>query len=296
MRTLPDDLSAHLLEDATTLCHAWRVTCRDGMVIGFSEHDVDLLFDNTNFLAASGFSASDLEEGLGLAIDTSEVTGAFSSEAIRNEDVIAGRYDGAAVEVFIVNWRSPAQYLKLSEMEIGEVTLTNQFFQAELRGVAHKLDQPQGRIYSHRCDANLGDSRCGVNINQPAYQGTGLIDAIEGSSRLVVTGLETYPTGFFRHGLLSFVDGANQGINVDIESHARSGQNAKIITWLPLQTLPAIGDQVKLVAGCDKTFATCGADFNNAINFQGFPHMPGADFAYSYADGETNHDGSALYE
>jgi uncharacterized phage protein (TIGR02218 family) len=66
--------------------------------------------------------------------------------------------------------------------------------------------------------------------------------------------------------------------------------------WLPLAAAPEAGDAFEITAGCDKTFETCKAKFDNHRNFRGFPHMPGADFSYSYADGETEHDGRPLYE
>ena len=89
MRTIDPALKAHLEGDATTLCHAWRVTRRDGVVLGFTEHDHDLGFDGTEFLAASGFSASATEEGAGLPAATSEVAGGFSSEAISEAELAA---------------------------------------------------------------------------------------------------------------------------------------------------------------------------------------------------------------
>jgi len=110
MRAIDADLAAHLKGDATTTCHAWRVTRRDGAVLGFTEHDGDLVFAGTEFLAASGFSASGMEEGAGLPAATSEVMGGFSSEAIREADLRRGLYDGARVEVFLVNWAAPGQH------------------------------------------------------------------------------------------------------------------------------------------------------------------------------------------
>ena len=53
MRTIPAGLKAHLDGGATTVCHAWRVTRRDGTVLGFTEHDHDLVFGGTLFAAAS---------------------------------------------------------------------------------------------------------------------------------------------------------------------------------------------------------------------------------------------------
>ena len=44
----------------------------------------------------------------------------------------------------------------------------------------------------------------------------------------------------------------------------------------------AAGDTFAVTAGCDKQFATCRAKFANAVNFRGFPHMPGNDFVAAY--------------
>lgn len=66
--------------------------------------------------------------------------------------------------------------------------------------------------------------------------------------------------------------------------------------WLPMEASPAPGDPVVLTVGCDKSFTTCRTRFGNALNFRGFPHMPGSDFAYSYVSGDSTHDGSVLFE
>ncbi len=45
MRAVPPDLAAHLAGDVTTLCRCWRVLRRDGLALGFTDHDRDLAFD-----------------------------------------------------------------------------------------------------------------------------------------------------------------------------------------------------------------------------------------------------------
>lgn len=294
MRTIDAGFKAHLAGDATTTCHAWRVIRRDGAVLGFTDHDHDLTFSGTTYLAASGYQASDWEAEKGLAAPSSDVAGALSSDAITERDIAAGKYDGARVEVFLVNWFQPSQHVRLKVLEIGEITRTDSHFRAELRGLAHRLSQTRGRIYSRRCDAAFGDVRCGRNAN--AYRATGVIVSAPDASRAVVSGLDAFAAGYFRYGVLTFTAGENDGASVDIESHVRSGGNALLIFWLPLPTKPAVGDTFTIVAGCDKSFETCKAKFDNVANFRGFPHMPGADFAYSYADGDTEHDGGPLYE
>lgn len=295
MRTLPDDLKAHLAGDATTLCHTWRVTRRDGTVLGFTDHDHDLVFAGTSFLAASGFEASDWESLDGLSVAAGEVAGALSSEAIAEADVAAGKYDGARVEVFLVNWADNAQRVRLRVAEIGEVTRSEGFFRAELRGAAHKLDESRGRIYSRRCDARFGDIRCGKNANSSAYRGTGTVASAD-VNRMTVFGIDAFPASFFRYGSVRFTSGINDGVVVDVESHRRPGGDAVIDFWLPMAVAPAPGDMFQITAGCDKTFETCKLKFDNQRNFRGFPHMPGADFSYGYADGETEHDGGPLYD
>jgi uncharacterized phage protein (TIGR02218 family) len=294
MRQIGDALAAHLSGDATTLCHAWRLTRRDGAVLGFTDHDRDLSFAGTDFLAASGFSASDREVASDLSAPAGDVSGALSSDAITEADIAAGRYDGARVELFVVNWSEPSQHAKLRVMEIGEITRTDGDFRAELRSLAHRLGQTRGRIYARRCDADFGDARCGKTLS--AFRETASVASAADASRITATGLDGFANGHFRHGLLTFTSGVNDGVSVDIESHQRSGGAVTLIFWLPLPNVPGAGDTFTIVAGCDKTFETCKAKYDNIANFRGFPHLPGSDFSYSYADGETEHDGGPLYE
>lgn len=296
MRSIPDGLQAHLDGEVTTLCSAWRVTRRDGTVMGFTDHDHDLSFGGLTYLAASGFAASEAEDGNGLSAEGGDVSGGFSADAIRAEDLSAGRYDGAKVEVYTVNWRDPAQRLLLRTAELGEVRREGGLFRVELRRLTHRLDQVRGRIYGRQCDATLGDARCGLNVAVPAYRGTATVSAAPDDMHVRVTGLSGFAERFFRHGVLTFTSGAAAGLSADIEDHRAAGGEAELTFWLPVAAGIAAGDTLEVTAGCDKRFSTCKAKFGNGLNFQGFPHMPGSDFSYGYADGGTVHDGSALYE
>jgi uncharacterized phage protein (TIGR02218 family) len=52
----------------------------------------------------------------------------------------------------------------------------------------------------------------------------------------------------------------------------------RVRLWTSLRASVAVGDRVRLTAGCDKRLATCKSKFNNIINFQGFPDIPGTDW------------------
>lgn len=97
-------LRAHLATGTTTLARAFAVTRADGVVLGFTDHDRDLSFDGILFRADSGMTAGALQQATGLAVDNSEAFGALRSDAISETDVMAGRYDGAAVRGWLVNW------------------------------------------------------------------------------------------------------------------------------------------------------------------------------------------------
>ncbi|QLF69874.1 DUF2163 domain-containing protein [Peteryoungia desertarenae] len=295
MRAIPDELATHLQTGETTLCRAWRLTRRDGVVLGFTEHDEKLSFAGIRFEAGSGFEGSEADGASGLAAPAAEIAGGFSSVAIREADLAVGLYDGARVETFIVNWQAPEnQHLRLSVSEIGEVSRAGGAFGAELRSLAHRLSQETGRIYNRRCDADLGDDRCRLSMAVADRRVSGEVLSVETPDQLVIGGLPVLVDGHFRLGHLRFDAGALSGQRVTIEESLARGGDTLIRLWLPLDHAPDIGTAVTLSVGCDKRFSTCRDRFANALNFQGFPHMPGSDFAYSYVGGDTTHDGRVV--
>jgi len=283
MRALPPGLQAHLDSGATTLCWCWRLTRRDGAQLGFTDHDRNLHFDGTTFEASAGFTATEMKQSLGLSVDNLEVEAALNSERLSEEELAAGLYDDARVEIFRVNWNNPEQRVLMRVGSLGEVTRSGNSFRAEVRGLSHYLQQPNGRIFQFTCDADLGDNRCRVNLDSGQYQGAGTIGAVNSARSFRVVGVESYADQWFSRGLLTFVSGANKGVQVEIRSHRLYSGEAVVEVWQEPARPVEEGDQVKLKAGCDKQLATCRMKFSNVANFRGFPHMPGNDFITSYA-------------
>lgn len=292
MRNLPDGMQAHLDSGATTLCRCWRLTRSDGLVLGFTDHDRDLSFDGATFEAAAGFEASEMVSALGLGVDNLEAAGALSSAHLSEEALSAGLFDNALVEIFLVNWAEPDQRLLLRTGNLGEVRRSDNAFAAEIRGLAHVLNQPHGRVVQFACDADLGDARCGVDLDDPAYKTSGTIGELRDQASFAASGLESFATGFFSRGLVAFTSGANSGLAMEVKAHRTAAAGAEIDLWQPMRRQLAVGDTFEIRAGCDKQFVTCRQKFANGLNFRGFPHMPGNDFAMSYpVRGETGNDG-----
>ncbi|MBB4065720.1 DUF2163 domain-containing protein [Gellertiella hungarica] len=294
MRRLSAALAAHLAGGATTLCHCWKVTRRDGVVLGFTDHDRDIAFGGVTFRAGSGFTGRAYAEEAGLPAAAGEIEGAFSSPLITPDHLAAGLYDGAEVDLHAVNWARPEERVFLSRRDIGEVTVEGNLFRAELRPLTHRLHQPQGRAHVRTCSAEFADSDCALVPVPGRHRGTGRIAALLSESRLAVTGLSGFDGDDFSLGRLTFESGVLAGTVSGIAASAKEGDRHILDLWLPPGLMPAVGDRVGALVGCDKRFETCRNRFANGLNFRGFPHMPGPDFAYSYADRDTAHDGRAL--
>jgi uncharacterized phage protein (TIGR02218 family) len=174
------------------------------------------------------------------------------------------------------------------------VTREDGAFRAEIRGLAAALDEPQGGVFRPTCDADLGDARCTVDLTAPALRGNGTVKAVADRRRLTASGLGDYAAGWFERGRLTWTSGANAGRAVEVRAHRVCGATATFELWQPMHAAIAASDTFTVTAGCDKRFATCRERFDNALNFRGFPHMPGNDFALSYARAGDGNDGSPV--
>jgi uncharacterized phage protein (TIGR02218 family) len=290
----PPTLAAHLGGEVTTVCHCWRLTRKDGQVAGYTDHDRPLTIGAVLYAPQTGLAASEARDTLGLAVDTVDVEGALSSDDISDEDIAAGLYDGATVETLLVNWREPDDFVLLRKATVGKITRSDGRFVAELESLVHSLDRPNGRYVSRTCDAELGDARCGFDPDHPDFTGIGTVTAHEAPSMLIITGLDGFDAGWFAHGVLTWTAGANAGRAERVEEHRKDAAGATLMLRPGSGIVVAAGDTFSVVAGCDKKFSTCKAKFANALNFRGFPHLPGNDAAYGYVVDGGRFDGGPV--
>jgi uncharacterized phage protein (TIGR02218 family) len=296
MRTLSPGFAAHLEAGATTLCHCWKLTRRDGARFGFTDHDRDLAFDGLTYAARTGLEAAEATAELGFAVGGGEVSGALVSAGVTEDDLAAGLYDAAAIEAWLVNWGNPDERLLLDVGAIGEIRRADEAFIAEVRGPMHRLDEERGRLYRAMCSADLGDARCGVDLTSPQFSATATVAASDGALGLSTTGLSGYADSWFTGGKLTWTTGANAGLAVEIKAHRASEGLAELDLWQRAAKPIATGDGFRVSAGCDKRLATCRDKFGNVPNHRGFPHMPGNDFVIRMPrQGEPGLDGGSLF-
>ncbi len=281
MLSLSASLQTKLNQRATTFCHCWRVARRDGVIAGFTDHDLDLSFNSVVFHASSGLAASLSEASVGLASGGGEATGALTSDSLTEKDLLNGLYDGASVETWLVDWSHVVDRVLLDVATIGEVRRGENAFAAELRSNAHLFDQQQGRAFQRNCSADLGDARCKINLAAAGLSSSGAVVSYAGGV-LNVDISQGFESSFFTGGVLIFTSGANNGAKLSVKTHQQDGVRASLVFWTAPGGVVAPGDTMQIIAGCDKSPATCLGKFNNIINFRGFPHMPGNDRVIAY--------------
>ena len=278
MKILAAGLQAHLDSGTTTLCWCWRLTRRDGIIYGFTDHDQDLTFDGTPFEARAGFTATEIRDSVGLSVDNLEVESALSSDHLDEAGLASAKFDDAKIEIFRVNWQTPEQRALMRVGSIGEVRRYGSTFAAEVRGLAHYMGQPSGRLYQHSCDTDVGSPRCGVDLNAPAFKGSGQVIAAPTRRRFTVSELSGFAEAWFTRGLLTFTSGANAGRAIEVKRHMLTGGLVTLELWQEAAEPITAGTTFVVTVGCDKALATCAAKFANTINFRGFPDMPGNTF------------------
>jgi uncharacterized phage protein (TIGR02218 family) len=271
---MPKNISAalaqHLASEVTTLATCWQITRRDGEALGFTDHVRDLVVDGVTYRAASGYTRTAIRGTADLAVDNLDVESVFSDDGITEQDLRAGKYDFAEIRMFLANYQDLAQgILKLRRGWLGEVTIRDGMYVAELRGMTQKLQMTVGEVYAPDCSADLGDARCGIDL--AALEESGTVGTVTSA-----TGFETtlaQPTGWYDGGELTWTGGANAGQIVAARSwDAATGM---LSLFLPALSPMQAGDVFTIRPGCDKSFATCQAKFDNVVNFRGFPQGRG---------------------
>lgn len=263
----------------TTIARAWMVRRGDGMVLGFTDHDAALTFGGITFRPDHGMSARALVQATGLSVDNSEAEGALSDDSITEKDVLAGRWDGAEVKMWEVDWADVARRRLVFAGSLGEIARSQGAFRAELRGLSEPLNMARGRVFHPRCSARLGDGRCKLALTGETFVAEARITTIEDGRILRFANFPVYEAGWFERGSLNVLSGEADGLRATIKNDtALPGGLREIELWQGLGITPAAADRVRLVAGCDKRAATCREKFGNFVNFRGFPHLPSEDW------------------
>ena len=271
MRVISPQLEAHFASGMTTLATCWLITRSDGTELGFTDHDQNLTIDSIDYDSIAGFTPTTVESKSNMSVDNLDVEGQIFPSKITEEDLLAGLYDYAEIEIFVVNYADLTQgKLVVKRGRLGEVTLSSQMFQAEVRGLTQHLSQTIGEVFSPSCRAILGDSRCKVALASFTVSAT-VTEVINNQTFKASTLAQT--AGWFTGGEVEWTGGNNDGRRMEVKEFAAT----QVVLARPMGKSIQVGDTFDIIAGCDKTRETCQSKFANILNFRGEPDVPGTD-------------------
>ena len=209
--------------EITTLATCWKLTLKDSTVLGFTDFGEDITYDTVLYKADSGFTPTAISSKAGLGVDNLDVEGMLQSDVISEADLMAGKYDFAEIEIFLVNYKNLSEEpLMLRSGWIGEIQITNGQFTAEIRGLTQKLSTNIGELFSPVCRANFCDSKC--KLNPATWTFTGTITAVS-DNRVFTDENRTEDTGYFNYGIIEFTSGDNDGLKMEIKDYDKHGEN-----------------------------------------------------------------------
>lgn len=262
------------LEGVATL---WRVYRRDGVTLGLTSHDRDLWCDGLLHRASPGMLPSAVRLTADLSVDSAEVTGALTADTISAEDLAAGRFDGARVEIGVVDWETLERAV-LYRGEIGEVSTEAGRYAAELRSAKSVLETDLVPRTSPTCRARFCGPGCTLSAARFTHEAA--VEAVNfADNRVVFAGGP--PFAAMREGSLRWLSGPQAGLATNVVAAGEEG----LVLGTELAPDLEPGVRALLREGCDHRLETCHARFGNAANFQGEPFLPGNDLIARYPGG-----------
>lgn len=283
-------------ETLTGLATFWKITRRDGAVLGFTDWSSDIIASGVTYYAQSGFSRSALSQRTDLAVPNMEISAILSNSLITEADLRAGRYDFAKCSVWMAvpSDTNFATYgtIPLPGAYIGEVRIEDGVFIADVVGLAWLLQQTFIELMTPLCNADLGDARCsgagngndGVILSTVTDTGSVTSIYVTGIDIIVSTsGAHNTAPFTYNNGLLTWTSGNNNSLQQEVKATYNSG-GTHIVFQLPATFPIQAGDTFTVTAGCDKAVGTCKNTFNNLKNNRGFPLIPGLSLLYDYGE------------
>jgi uncharacterized phage protein (TIGR02218 family) len=262
----------HLLQQNTTVAMCLRVERRDSVVLGFTTADIDLPVDGVTYKAAPGLDISSLSSSSGLAVDNLELRILPDEATYPIADILAGLWDYAAWTLFEVDWSNPSGGMLVRKRgTTGEAQILRDQIVIEFRSLKDPLQQSLTEYTTKTCRARLGDARCRKDLTSFTVDHT----VTTATSRQVFTASgASEAADYFKEGQITWLTGENAGYSEKVRSFS-----AGVFTLSKAMPFAvANADTFTAIAGCQKRVAEdCLAKFDNVLNFQGEPYLPGID-------------------
>ncbi len=245
------------------------ITLASGAVKRIAESDASITVSGETFTPVAGIAISAVKHTSNGEMPSCQIIAIHGSSAtINSADLDIGLYDGAIVQLYIVDRLDLSSKGLLFTGSISTISydVENQVvFDVKGPAVSAKILMTQKR--SPMCRTDLFSVLCG--LNPASFDVAATIATIEDAFTFTVNGL-AQADGYFNQGVAVTASGKS----FQVANWVNSTQ--KITAYLPCNRILTVGGALTLYPGCDKTMGPNGCPkFSNQLNFQGEPHFLG---------------------
>ena len=279
MKNTSNNLKQLLEKNYLKLVKCFKITLKNGEVIGLTEHSQDLIVDNLIYNSSYGFENNKNNFTIDLLNNNSEIVGLVDNNNIQINDILSGKFDNAKIEIFYIHLDDEnLEKIHITTGNIASININDGKVNFIIDNILNVLDKTIGDIYSPLCRVQFCDHKCGLNINNYTFTSkiTSVINDTEFLYDISIIGVKD--KNYFKYGIITFTSGKNINQSMEIK---QSFDNS-IILNTKLNYPIIVGDIFKITVGCDKTISNCIHKFNNAINFRGEPHVANTTKVYKF--------------
>lgn len=285
MQQLDVGWKVHLALTVTQICHCLRIDKGDKSLF-LTDHDRPLLFLENDYFPDENLYIAPAKFYRNLLDDEFEISSFIDDNGLSYALLEVDFLLDARFYLYQVNWGFSDEYNLLKQGVVGDVHIEDAWVKLSLHGIAKPLEKRHNRLLQEKCDAQFGGARCNIDTELAVHHKLGQVSLLKSSHSFEVELPAGIETGYFDGGSLEWQSGENTDLGAEklriIRQFKQSDNIHSIILHSAMKHPIALEDGVKLIVGCDKSFATCRDKFANSVEFRGFDQMPGKDFKFTY--------------
>lgn len=281
-----------LIEEVTPkksrYCRLWKITKVDLTIVGFTDHDQEIVYDSVTYSPNLGFTGGASSNTAQLNTDSAEINSTFTPLGLTESDILSGRLEDADLEYFLFNWETNTLIKVLFNGNLGGYSLgylpsETKEYQFEALSLANKLDSSRRIVTSSTCSAKFlsqGERQCNRPIDTSVRETATVVTATDRT--IVVSGIAD--ASIYRLGTCRFTSGDLISLKEFLIGDTSGIDTILLFNFTPIIASP--GDTIELTRFCDKTVdGNTGCEFYaNQVNFVGIPEAPTADLAIAKAE------------
>jgi len=226
-KSIPTALQTSLDASVTTNAMCIEIRRGDGRAYRLTDHNTDIVFDGQTYKADQPFTVGTIDSGANLAVDNTDLALFCDETFFVLNDFKKKLFDNAQITIFWLDTVTPSDGRIIGRKGwFGPISYDqNNRVDISIFGLMKMLDFEVIRVYQPACDADFGDARCKVALDQgQAYAGRNFYTvgdwvyaydtSLMTSAGIVNGGFETDGAVLTGGAITGWTDGLTQALQV----------------------------------------------------------------------------------